>query len=210
MQESRTFIIGISGGSGSGKTTFARALCRVLGESACVILGQDSYYIDQSQRFDEDGGRVNFDHPSALDFDLMSRHLALLRRGLTVQVPVYDFKTHQRAAESHALRPSKILLVDGILLLSQAHVRRYFDESVFLDIPEQIRFERRLKRDVYERGRTSEGVRAQFYKQVKPMHDRFVEPSKSFAGRLIRNQDEFEATLDLLKSKASAFWPQGN
>lgn len=194
------FILGIAGGSGSGKTYFARALYEALGpEKACLIY-QDNYYIDQSAKFDFDGGSVNFDHPSALDFDLLGKHLSLIKNNQSIEIPIYDFKTHSRQQKTIHQKPTKVILVDGILILGQAQVREHFTESVFVDTSEDLRFERRLKRDVEERGRTPEGVHNQFYKQVKPMHDQFVEPSKQFANYVIlENQNYDEVFNSLLK-----------
>jgi len=181
----RPYIIAIAGGSGSGKTTFARRLYELLGESEAVCLGQDSYYIDQSQHFDGDGGKVNFDHPDALDFPLLKTHLEMLRRGESIEVPIYDFATHKRIEKTQTIHPHKIIIVDGILLLSIDYLRPLFDRCVFMDTDEELRFERRLKRDVAERGRTGIGVYRQFFKQVKPMHDQFVEPFKKSADLLV-------------------------
>ncbi|MBT4791387.1 MAG: uridine kinase [Halobacteriovoraceae bacterium] len=177
----QNFIIGIAGGSGSGKTFFAEALCKKLGEENALVLYQDSYYIDQSDKFDHDGGAVNFDHPDSLDFKLLASHLVQLKHGQNIQIPIYDFETHKRLAKTINQPAKKIIIIDGILILGQPDVRKHFDESVFVHTPEEIRFQRRLNRDVQERGRTPEGVKAQFSSQVKPMHDQFVEPSKQFA-----------------------------
>lgn len=190
-------IIAITGGSGSGKTTFARELLSELGSDLCSLMYQDSYYIDQSSKFDKDGGAVNFDHPDALDFKLMATHLKDLKEGKDVEIPIYDFSTHSRAKEVLDFKSKKIILVDGILILSQEVLRPYFDRAIFIDCPEDIRYERRLKRDVVERGRTPEGVKAQFDAQVKPMHDHFVEPSRKFATRVV-NQDDFQAALEVV------------
>jgi len=192
-------IIAIAGGSGSGKTTFAKRLLEKLGSSTAVILGQDNYYRDQSHKFDKDGGAVNFDHPDSLEFSLMAKHLSELKKGLTVEIPLYDFATHKRKSESIKLAPHPIILVDGILILSQAILLPQFDYKVFIDCDETTRFTRRLSRDVIERGRTPEGVRNQFYKQVKPMHDEFVEQSKNIAD-LVINKENFDAQLELLFS----------
>ncbi len=192
--------VGVAGGSGSGKTYFAQALRDKLntlaGRTVCEILYQDSYYIDQSARFDFDGGSVNFDHPSSLDFDLLADHLAMLKAGKTIQVPRYDFVTHSRSKIADAMAPCQIILVDGILIYHPPRLRSLFDELVFFDTPEELRFERRLRRDVIERGRTEEGVRSQFAKQVKPMHDQFVEPTKAFAKSVIKEVSEFDAALE--------------
>ncbi len=189
------FILGVSGGSGSGKTTFARMLLENLGPSLATLIAQDNYYIDQSARFDEDGGSVNFDHPEALDFKLLGEHLQELKKGQAVEVPLYDFKTHSRLKETIHFKPTPLIIIDGILLLSQLNIRDCLDCSIFVDTPEQTRYDRRLKRDVEERGRTPEGVRNQFLKQVKPMHDLFVEPSKTHASFVIDTQSEFDRLL---------------
>jgi uridine kinase len=190
----KSIIIGVAGGSGSGKTTFAKRLMQNLGADLCTIIGQDSYYIDQSSKFDRDGGSVNFDHPDAIDFKLLEIHLATLRNGQSIEVPIYDFAQHKRLSKTNLVNPHPVVLVDGILILSQENVRRQFDYSIFIDVPESIRFSRRLKRDVEERGRTPEGVLAQFQSQVKPMHDQFVEPAKVFASNLVTTET-FDAEL---------------
>ncbi len=195
-----SFVVCIAGGSGSGKTTFAKKLQQKLGEENCHILGQDSYYIDQSSRFDHDGGSVNFDHPDAIEFTLMAKHLRDLKNNQTIQVPIYDFATHSRKEKTQEIQPSKIVLVDGILILSQECLRDEFDLSLFISCSEETRFERRLKRDTVERGRTPEGVRKQFFNQVKPMHDEFVEPSMQYAD-IIVEQNEFELMLETIYNR---------
>lgn len=184
-------IVGVAGGSGSGKTTFARRLREKLGESECCVLGQDSYYFDQSKRFDHDGGAVNFDHPDSIDFNLLAKHISELKKGKSVNVPIYDFATHSRSSDGDTLNPRRLIFVDGILIFSQPQVVEELDYKIYMDCPEDLRFERRLYRDVHERGRTKEGVRNQFYKQVKPMHDLFVEPSKEVACDII-NVENFD------------------
>jgi len=193
-------IIAIAGGSGSGKTTFARELQKELGDHNCGLIYQDSYYIDQSDKFDKDGGSVNFDHPDSLDFDLLAKHLGELKKGMAIDVPIYEFASHSRKVESILFPCRKIIIVDGILLLSQEVLRPLFDRSYFIDCPEDIRYERRLNRDVVERGRTPEGVKAQFDNQVKPMHDQFVETSRVHATRTV-NQDDFGDALEILAEK---------
>jgi uridine kinase len=190
----RTQIIAIAGGSGSGKTTFARMVLKSLGTERVGLMAQDSYYIDQSHRFDKDGGSVNFDHPSALDFELMAHHLRELRAHRPVKVPIYDFATHKRLPATQPLDPHPYILVDGTLILAQAVLRPLFDESIFIDVDAATRFARRLKRDVSERGRTPEGVKEQFERQVGPMHDQFVAPSMAFASFKV-GVDDFESRL---------------
>lgn len=196
----RPRLIGVAGGSGSGKTTFARQLLERLGSERCAVLCQDSYYIDQSARFTGDGS-VNFDHPDSLDFPLMARHLAALKAGQGVEVPIYDFPTHTRRPETQPFPARPVIVIDGILILTQPPIRAQLDASVFVETEEKLRFERRLARDVRERGRQPEGVRRQFELQVKPMHDRFVEPSRAHADRVISGCQPFAAAIeDLLSS----------
>ncbi len=186
---SKVIVIGVAGGSGSGKTTFARRLQNDIGLDLCDILAQDSYYIDQSDKFDHDGGSVNFDHPDALEFSLMAKHISKLKSGQSINIPTYDFATHTRVQVENVLTPKKIVLVDGILLYSQDQIVSELDHRIFIDCPESLRFERRLNRDVKERGRTPEGVKAQFQAQVKPMHDQYVEPSKKHACDMVSVED---------------------
>lgn len=191
----RPFLLGVAGGSGSGKTFFARALRQALGAEVCEIIYQDNFYFDQSARFDGDGGAVNFDHPDSIDFAALAGCLGVLKGGAPCEIPVYDFVTHTRAVERLNVEPRPVLVVDGILIFHSPLVRGLFDEMVFFDTPEEIRFQRRMERDVKERGRKPEGVKAQFLKQVKPMHDQFVEPSKAFATRVVCDRGEFSAVL---------------
>lgn len=192
----RPFILGVSGGSGSGKTYFARELCEKLGTENCVTIYQDSFYRDQSSLFDQDGGAVNFDHPDSIEFDLLCEKINELKKGHVTNIPIYDFATHKRADKFQVIKPHKIILVDGILILNDPKVRECFDESVFFDMEESLRFERRLQRDVKERGRTEAGVRDQFFKQVAPMHDKFVEPSKKYAKWTIHEPSQYSKLLN--------------
>ena len=184
-------IIGISGGSGSGKTTFSRLLAEKLGADTCGIIAQDSYYIDQSAHFRGDGENVNFDHPSALDFPLLAVHLQALKRGEPVAVPIYDFVTHTRKPETTPFPAKRIVILDGTLILSQPPIRALLDISLFIRTSEQVRFDRRYHRDLVERGRQPEGIRKQFFRQVKPMHDEFVEPSAAHASEILSGEVDF-------------------
>lgn len=191
----KPFLLGVAGGSGSGKTYFARALQAALGDEVCTIVYQDNYYIDQSKKFDHDGGAVNFDHPSSLDFELLGKQLGLLKQGQIVDIPIYDFVTHTRKSETLRVEPKSVIIIDGILIFHANQVRPHFDDMIYFDTPETLRFSRRLERDVSERGREPEGVHAQFYRQVKPMHDQFVEPSKKHAGHVVCEIAEYEKVL---------------
>lgn len=204
---SKTFILGVAGGSGSGKTYFAEALHKALGDEVSTIVYQDNFYIDQSAKFDHDGGSVNFDHPDSLDFPLLAEKLKELKAGHATAVPIYDFATHKRRTDTLHVAPRRVIIVDGILIFHPPYVRELFDEMVFFDTPEALRYERRLKRDVEERGRTPEGVKAQFLKQVKPMHDQFVEPSKAFAGTVVCDLGDYDDALRdfLQKFRAAKF-----
>lgn len=196
MKKTIPLIIGICGGSGSGKTTFSRQILKTLGEDHCSILAQDSYYHDIKNVFDHDGGQFNFDHPSSIDFELMAKHLEMLKLGMSVDVPVYDFSVHGRKDYFEQTVPKSVILVEGILILSQENIRKNLDFSVFFDIDEETRFTRRLRRDVMERGRTEEGVYRQFYSQVKPMHELFVAPSVHFARYVVKDNRENEHCLN--------------
>jgi uridine kinase len=188
-------IIGISGGSGSGKTFFANDLMTALGPELCSLVLQDNFYYDQSKNFDFDGGSVNFDHPSAIEFSLLADRLSALKAGKSVEIPVYDFATHQRLSQTLNLPSRPIVLVDGILILHSKLVRNFLDISIFFNTPEELRYSRRLERDTKERGRTPEGVRNQFLNQVKPMHDQFVKPSMEFADWIVNEHGDYHLTL---------------
>lgn len=182
-------LIGIAGGSCSGKTTLARAILDSLGTKDCHILFQDNYYIDQSDRFDEDGGSVNFDHPDSIDWKLFERHLKDLKEDRSINVPQYDFVNHARKEETTLFNPIKIVLIDGTLIFHNSEIRDLFDYKIFLDADFDTRFNRRLLRDKTERGRTEEGVKKQFDLQVEPMHIKFVTPSKTFANMVLQQED---------------------
>lgn len=181
-------LVGIAGGSGSGKTTFANSLNSFFGDKS-AILYQDNYYKDQSSRFDFDGGSVNFDHPDAIDFDLLINHASNLKNGQKIDLPHYDFATHTRLEKTSFFESKEIIFVDGILIFCNSNLMSLFDFKIFTDCEENVRFERRLKRDIEERGRTKDGVIAQFNNQVKPMHNLFVEPTKKLACDIVLEEN---------------------
>jgi uridine kinase len=193
---SSVLIIGVAGGSGSGKTTFSRMLQANLGEHFCGILHQDSYYRDMHEYFDRDGGKVNFDHPDSIEFELVVKHLKELRLGHDLSVPTYDFATHRRLAEVKHFPFRPVVILDGILILTQSELRPLLDFAFFIETGEDLRFQRRLARDVKERGRSPDGVKQQFVSQVKPMHDLFVEPSRRFADRIISGEKSLGPVID--------------
>ena len=197
---SKIKIIAITGGSGSGKTTASKMLQNLLGSENCKIISQDNYYQDQSNSFQGDGS-VNFDSPEAIDFALMHSHLSAVSEGKSIQTPLYDFVTHSRKKETNLFIPTQYIIVDGTLVLFDEKLRKLFDTVFFLDIPEEIRFARRLKRDVEERGRTPEGVRTQFYNLVKPMHDLYVDPVKIHANYIAHNDNEVKIFVEKLVSE---------
>lgn len=199
--QNKSIIVGIGGGSGSGKTFFAKALQQRLGDTLSEIIYQDNFYIDQSHRFDKDGGAVNFDHPSSIDFDLLTDCLLQLKTGTPTEIPIYDFKTHKRQEEKIKITVKPIIIVDGILIFHPRNLRETFNELIFFDTPEELRFQRRLERDVKERGRTPDGVREQFFKQVKPMHDQFVAPSMQFAHQVVKDVSGFDEVLESFHTK---------
>ena len=183
-------IIAIAGGSGSGKSVLSEQILNLLGEQNCSLIAQDSYYRDHSEEFDVDGGAVNFDHPEAIEFSLLAKHLASLKKGESIEVPNYDFVSHGRLAGGELIEPRRVILLDGTLLLSRDELREHLDASVFIEVPEQVRLARRMKRDVEQRGRSKEGVLAQWSTQVQPMHTRFVEDSASKATMVISGEDD--------------------
>lgn len=205
IKQDRSFILGVSGGSGSGKTYFAEALHKLLGDEHCEIICQDNYYHDQSKKFDFDGGSVNFDHPDSIDFELLAKQVQMLKNGQGIQIPTYDFRTHSRTPETKSVAPKKLIIIDGILIFHPVELRQLFDDMIFFDTPEDLRFSRRLERDIKERGRQPEGVRNQFFKQVKPMHDLFVEPSKYFAKSIVKTDEDFSQLLMAFQTSVGRF-----
>lgn len=188
-----SLIIGIAGGSGSGKSTFSKMLQAFLGDEICKIIGQDSYYYDLE---DQKTRPIDFDCPSSIDFPLLIEHLQLLKIGNSIQVPGYDFKTHRRTHTGQTLRSTPVILVDGILVLAQENLTPLFDYSFYIQCDEKIRFQRRLRRDVAERGRTPECIERQFKEQVKPNHLKFVEPSQRKAAQIISGERSFGPVIE--------------
>jgi uridine kinase len=192
------FLIGIAGGTGSGKTTVANAIVKRVGEERIAILSHDSYYRDFVDLPKDILDRQNFDHPDSLESELLVRHLKALKQGMVVETPIYDFKVHRRAAETRRLEPRKVILVDGILIYVEAELRKLFDVKIFVDTDADIRLIRRINRDIAERGRTLESVVSQYESTVRPMHLEFVEPSKRYADLIVPEGGENMVALDFL------------
>lgn len=188
-----TTLVGISGGSGSGKTTIARLVAAELGAARLAF---DTYYCDQSHLSPEQRAQVNYDHPDSLDVGLFTAHLDELAAGRPIDAPIYDFATHTRSAEIERVEPGEVVVVEGILLLAFPAICDRLDLRVFRDCPENVRFARRLRRDMAERGRTELSVYNQFERTVKPMHDEFVEPCRATADIVTEFDEELHSAAD--------------
>lgn len=189
------YILGVCGGSGSGKTTFCEQLVSLLGPDRIAHVSQDDYYRDLAHLLPEERARVNFDHPDSIEFSLLATHLDHLAQGRDVAVPKYDFATHTRTAVQQIVSPKPIVLVEGILLFADTLTAGRIHHKIFIDASEEVRFARRLRRDVRERGRSAESVEWQFQSTVRPMHDLFVEPKKVLADRVVSGETPFEPAL---------------
>lgn len=204
-------LVGICGGTGSGKTTLARLVAERFqqerGPEAAAMLSFDAYYRDQGHLSPEHRAAANYDHPDSLDGELLARDLRCLRAGDEAAIPVYDFATHTRTDDLRIIEPADIIVVEGILLFSFAAVRDQLDFRVFRQCPEPVRFERRLRRDQRERGRTEESVRAQLAATVKPMHDQFVEPFVAAAHFVTQHGEDLEAVTDTLVDQLRGLAP---
>lgn len=194
-------IIGICGGTGSGKTTVARRILENVSDEQVVFLQQDSYYRNLGDMPVELRHAINFDHPDALDNDLFINHVKALRAGEAIEMPVYDFSIHARKVETVHIEPKPILIVEGILIFVDATLRAQMDIKIFVDTDDDLRFIRRLQRDVNERGRTVESVIKQYLETVRPMHQQFVEPSKRHADVIIPEGGYNEVGIDLISGK---------
>jgi uridine kinase len=197
-------VIGIAGGSGSGKTTVANTILQRVGQRNIAFLQHDSYYKDLSGLPPVQRADINFDHPDSLETELLIQHIASLRDGKPVDVPVYDFATDRRTAKTFTLQPQKVILVEGILIFTEAALRTMFDVKIFVDTDADLRFIRRLERDINERGRTTESVIKQYQATVRPMHLEFVEPSKRYADVIIPEGGFNAAAMDMVVARIEA------
>lgn len=194
-------VIGITGGSGSGKSTIAKEICKTFGENCLSVLEMDCYYKDQSHLTFEERILTNYDHPDAFDMELLIQHVKDLISGTEVEKPIYDFEVHTRKEETVIVNPRKIIIVEGILVLQEKSLRDLLDIKLYVDTDADVRFIRRLLRDVEERGRTIESVIEQYLNVVRPMHSQFTEVTKKYADIIIPEGGHNEVAIDCLCSK---------
>jgi len=197
-------IIGVAGGTGSGKTTVSQAILERVGRDRIAYIQHDSYYKDQSHLPPEERAKINFDHPDALETGLLVQHLKQLRAGHPVEVPVYDFTTHTRTSQTRRVEPRRVILVEGILIFADDALRDMMDVKIYVDTDADIRFIRRLERDITERGRTMRSVIDQYLATVRTMHLEFVEPSKRYADVIIPEGGFNPVALDMVVARIEA------
>ena len=197
----RPVLIGLCGGSGSGKSTVTEQLYANTGSERCTVIRQDNYYKDPSHLSFEDRQKTNYDHPFAFDNDLFIEHLKLLREGKSVDMPEYDFSVHNRKKETIRLEPKDIILIEGILLFSEPRILELLDMRIFVDTDSDVRILRRIKRDMKERARSLDSVIDQYMATVRPAHLQFVEPSKRYADIIVPEGGYNKVALDLIQTK---------
>lgn len=193
-------IIGLGGGTGSGKTTVVEQIVSDFPEGQVSVISQDSYYKDLSHLSREDRAKVNFDHPNAIDFPLLCEHLRELKEGRSILEPVYSFVEHNRTKETQLISPTQVLVVEGILILTDPAIRDLFDIKIFVHADSDERLIRRLKRDIAERGRDLEEVLSRYQTTLKPMHQQFIEPTKEYADIIIPNNRFNTVAVDIVRS----------
>ncbi|MDC6352186.1 uridine kinase [Zeaxanthinibacter sp. PT1] len=193
-------IIGIAGGTGCGKTTVVNQIIEELPDKEVSVISQDSYYNDLSHLSFEERGKINFDHPKAIDFKLLGEHLTQLRAGEAIQQPVYSFASHNRTGQTVHTPPSKVMIVEGILILTHPEIREMFDIKIFVHADSDERLIRRLKRDINERGRDIDEVLYRYQTTLKPMHDQFIEPTKEHADIIIPNNKYNTVAVDIVRT----------
>ncbi len=193
-------IIGIAGGTGCGKTTVVNQIVNELPENEVCVISQDSYYKDTSHLTYDERVKINFDHPQSIDFDLLAEHLAALRQGKTIDQPVYSFVEHNRTTQTISTKPSKVIIVEGILILTNPKIRDMFDIKIYVHTDSDERLIRRLKRDIAERGRDMDEVLDRYQNTLKPMHQQFIDPTKEFADLIIPNNNYNNVAVDIVRT----------
>ncbi|MEK7277161.1 MAG: uridine kinase [Chloroflexota bacterium] len=197
-------IIGLAGGTGSGKTTVANAILKKVGAERISVVPHDAYYRNLTQLPRAQRDIVNFDHPDSLDTDLLIQHIRQLKSGQPIDLPVYDFTIHSRTADTRRIEPRPVIIVEGILIFAELPLRELFDVKIYVDTDADLRFIRRLQRDVAERGRTPDSVVHQYLSTVRPMHLEFVEPSKRYADVIIPEGGLNEVAIEMVAARIEA------
>ncbi len=193
-------IIGIAGGTGSGKTTVVNQIINELPKNEVCVISQDSYYKDTSHLSYKERVKINFDHPQSIDFELLGEHLVALRKGKSIQQPVYSFADHNRTKKTVTTNPSKVIIVEGILILTNAIIRDMFDIKIYVHADSDERLIRRLKRDISERERDMQEVLDRYQNTLKPMHQQFIDPTKEFADLIIPNNTYNNVAVDIVRT----------
>ena len=193
-------VIGIAGGTGCGKTTVVNQIIEELPKCDVTVISQDSYYKDTSHLTYEQRVKINFDHPQSIDFELLHQHLIALKKGEVVQQPIYSFEKHNRTGATHTTKPSKVVIVEGILILTNPEIRSLFDIKIYIQTDSDERLIRRLKRDIAERDRDLDEVLDRYQTTLKPMHQQFIDPTKQFADLIVPNNDYNDVAINILRT----------
>ena len=206
MSKKKPIIIGVSGGSGSGKTSVSRAIFNNFPNHSIMMLEHDSYYKDQSHLSFEERLKTNYDHPFAFDTDLLIEHLEKLLNYETIEKPVYDYVAHTRSTETVIQEPKEVIILEGILILEDKRLRDLMDIKIYVDTDDDIRIIRRIKRDMVERGRTLDSIIEQYLGVVKPMYHQFIEPTKRYADVIVPEGGENHVAIDLINTKVATYF----
>ena len=206
MSRKKPIIIGVSGGSGSGKTSVSRAIFNNFPNHSIMMLEHDSYYKDQSHLSFEERLKTNYDHPFAFDTDLLIEHLEKLLNYETIEKPVYDYVAHTRSTETVIQEPKEVIILEGILILEDKRLRDLMDIKIYVDTDDDIRIIRRIKRDMIERGRTLDSIIDQYLSVVKPMYHQFIEPTKRYADVIVPEGGENHVAIDLINTKVATYF----
>ena len=199
----KPFVIGVAGGSGSGKSTVTREVLATIGPEMAAVVMQDDYYLDQTHMSPEDRRKTNYDHPDAFDWPLMMQHVQALRRGQAIEMPEYDFSLHNRSSKTITVKPAPVIVVEGLFALYDAKLRGIMSLKIYVDTASDVRFIRRLQRDISERGRSTENVVQQYLDTVRPMHKQFIEPTKRNADVILPHGANGPA-VDIITTKVKS------
>jgi len=201
MDKQETIFIGIEGGSASGKTTVVNKIMRSFKNNEIEQIELDSYYNDFSKLTPAERDKLNFDHPKAFDFDLLTEHIEMLKSGNPIEKPIYDFSTHLRRKETIKVYPKKIIIIEGILIFTRKELRNMLDVKIYVDTAADIRLMRRIERDIEQRGRTLDSVKDQYFNTVRPMHLEFIEPTKQFADIIVPRGGSNDVAINMIISR---------